>query len=197
MTPSQNKNLQANSVPKTKVKQNRNSKNDWLTFALKVLIDKGPDQLKIMKLCELKKVSKGSFYHHFSDRADFIEQLMRYWYEKMTLDFINKANTESSPLARLEKLDQVISSHNIEAELHIRAWALKEPKIALHLAQIDQQRQGYLSDCYIELGMEKIQAQDIALMAYANFLGMQQVYPKPSITTVLRISALGAKTFMP
>lgn len=188
---------QENSVAKSKTKQNRNNKNDWLTFALKILIDKGPEQLKIMSLCKLKKVSKGSFYHHFSDRADFIEQLMDFWYEKMTLDFISKANTESTPLARLEKLDQVISSHNIEAELHIRAWALKETKIAQHLAKIDQQRQAYLSNCYIELGMEQSQAQDIALMAYANFLGMQQVYPKPSIATVLRISALGAKTFMP
>jgi AcrR family transcriptional regulator len=178
------------------LKQARNSKNDWLDFALNVLINKGPEHLKIMPLCELKKVSKGSFYHHFSSRADFIDQLMTYWYEKMTVDFIEKANTESSPLARLEKLDQVISSHNIEAELHIRAWALKEPKIASHLAKIDQQRQGYLADCYVELGMEKKQAEDIALMAYANFLGMQQVYPKPSIETVLRISALGAKTFI-
>lgn len=176
--------------------QNRNSKSDWLDLALSVLVDKGPDHLKIMPLCELKKVSKGSFYHHFANRADFIEQLMTYWYEKMTVDFIAKANTESSPLARLEKLDQVISSHNIEAELHIRAWALKEAKIASHLAKIDQQRQGYLSDCYIELGMEKTQAEDIALMAYANFLGMQQVYPRPSMATVLRISALGAKTFI-
>jgi len=177
-------------------KKGRNSKNDWLDFSLSVLIEKGPEKLKIMPLCELKKVSKGSFYHHFTSRADFIDQLMTYWYEKMTVDFIAKANTESSPLARLEKLDQVISSHNIEAELHIRAWALKEPNIAKHLAKIDQQRQGYLSDCYIELGMEKAQAQDIALMAYANFLGMQQVYPRPSIADILRISALGAKTFI-
>jgi len=177
-------------------KQARNNKTDWLDFALSVLVNKGPDHLKIMPLCQLKKVSKGSFYHHFADRADFIEQLMKYWYEKMTVDFIAKANTESSPLARLEKLDQVISSHNIEAELHIRAWALKAPNIAKHLAKIDQQRQGYLSDCYIELGMEKAQAGDIALMAYANFLGMQQIYPRPSMATVLRISALGAKAFI-
>ncbi len=176
--------------------QIRSSKNDWLDFALTVLINKGPEQLKIMSLCELKKVSKGSFYHHFTNRADFITQLMDFWYETTTLDFIAKANTESSPLARLEKLDQVISSHNIEAELHIRAWALKEPKIASHLVKIDNQRQAYLMACYIEIGIEKMQAQDMALMAYANFLGMQQVYPRPSMSTVLRISALGAKTFM-
>jgi len=183
--------------PRVKPHQRRNSKDDWLEFSLQVLIDKGPEQLKIMSLCALKKVSKGSFYHHFKSRGEFIEQLMRYWYQKMTLDFITKANTESTPLARLEKLDQVISSHNIEAELHIRAWALKEPSIAMHLANIDQQRQAYLADCYTELGMEHAQAQDIALMAYANFLGMQQIYPKPSMATVLRISALGAKTFIP
>ena len=45
--------------------------------------------------------------------------------------------------------------------------------------------------------MDKDQAQDIALMAYANFLGMQQIHPKPSMETVLRVSAMASKVFMP
>jgi len=178
-------------------KDNKNSQLDWLEFALEILIKKGPDSLKVAPLCELKGVTKGSFYHHFKNRADFINALMIHWYQKMTLDFITQANTKASPLDRLKKLDQVIDSHNIEAEMHIRAWALKESNIAVHLEKIDQQRQDYLANCYIELGMDKAQAQDIALMAYANFLGMQQIQPKPSMETVLRVSAMASKAFMP
>ncbi|MDP2562797.1 TetR/AcrR family transcriptional regulator [Psychrobium sp. 1_MG-2023] len=177
-------------------KNSQSSKSDWLDFALSVLVEQGPDALKIDPLCKLKGVSKGSFYHHFSNRADFIDQLMAYWFEKMTLDFIAQANTQASPLERLEKLDQVIAGNNIEAELHIRAWALKEPTIAQHLAKIDQQRQQYLSRCYIELGMNDELANDVAIMAYSSFLGLQQIYPKPDIATILRVSALGSKTFI-
>lgn len=173
-----------------------NAKSDWLNFSLKVLVNKGPDSLKVNPLCELKGVSKGSFYHHFKNRADFIEQLMEFWYQKMTQDFIKQANTESSPLERLEKLDRVIAGNNIEAELHIRAWALKESKIADHLGKIDNQRQHYLASCYIELGMDEALAKDVATLAYSSFLGLLQIYPKPSIETVLRVSTLGSKAFL-
>lgn len=178
------------------IKKAKNSKVDWLDFALKVLINKGPDSLKIDSLCTLKGVSKGSFYHHFKNRAEFIDQLMDYWFEKMTMDFIAQANTKSSPMERLEKLDRVIAGNNIEAELHIRAWALKESKISAHLAKIDEQRQQYLVSCYVDLGMEVTLANDVATMAYSSFLGLQQIYPKPSIETILRVSALGSTTFL-
>jgi len=175
----------------------KNSQLDWLEFALDVLTKKGPDSLKIIPLCDLKGVTKGSFYHHFKNRTDFIDTLMEHWFQKMTLDFINQANTESTPLERLQKLDQVIASNSVGTEMHIRAWALKEASIATHLAKIDQQRQDYLAQCYTELGLAEGEAQDIALIAYANFLGMQQIYPRPSIETILRVTALASSTFLP
>lgn len=178
-------------------KETKNSKLDWLEFALDMLIKKGPEVLKITPLCDLKGVTKGSFYHHFKNRDVFIDTLMEHWYQKMTLDFIRQANTESSPMERLNKLDQVIAGQNIEAEMHIRAWSLKENSIALHLGKIDQQRQDYLAGCYRDLGLDDQAAKDIALMAYANFLGMQQVHPRPSIETVLRVTTMASKAFLP
>jgi AcrR family transcriptional regulator len=178
-------------------KETKNSKLDWLEFALDMLIKKGPEVLKITPLCDLKGVTKGSFYHHFKNRDVFIDTLMEHWYQKMTLDFIRQANTESSPMERLNKLDQVIAGQNIEAEMHIRAWSLKEKSIALHLGKIDQQRQDYLAGCYRDLGLDDQAAKDIALMAYANFLGMQQVHPRPSIETVLRVTTMASKAFLP
>ncbi|WP_438463228.1 TetR/AcrR family transcriptional regulator [Marinomonas sp. PE14-40] len=180
-----------------KNKDSKNSQLDWLEFALETLVKKGPDALKIIPLCELKGVTKGSFYHHFKNRNVFIDTLMTHWYQKRTLDFIEQANTQSSPMEKLNKLDQVIASQQSEAEMHIRAWALKEPSIAIHLGKIDQQRQDYLAQCYAELGLPKEEAQDIALMAYANFLGMQQIHPRPSIETVLRVTAMASQAFLP
>ncbi len=140
--------------------EGKNSQIDWLEFALEVLVTKGPDSLKIIPLCELKGVTKGSFYHHFQNRDKFIDALMEHWYQKMTLDFIAQANTQESALDRLNKLDQVIASHNILAEMHIRAWALKDKSIAQHLGKIDQQRQDYLANCYLELGVEEKSAKE-------------------------------------
>lgn len=172
------------------------AKEEWLAFALKVLITEGPEQIKIGPLCEKKGVTKGSFYHHFKNRPVFIKELMQFWYHSMTLDFIAQANTEATPLERLEKLDKIIAQNHIGSENHIRAWALKEPVIVEYLAKIDSKRQQYLFDCYVEMGLDKDLAKDVALMAYANFLGMQQIHPAPSMDTILRITALGSKTFL-
>lgn len=175
----------------------KNSRLDWLTFALDVLIKKGPEQLKITPLCDLKGVTKGSFYHHFKNRAVFIESLMLHWYETTTLAFIEQANTQGSPAERLQELDKVIASSNIEAEIHIRAWALKDPTIGVHLQKIDSQRQAYLAQCYFELGLDESKAKDVALMAYANFLGMQQIHPTPSAEDALRITIMASKALIP
>lgn len=176
---------------------NKNNKLDWLTFALDVLIEQGPEAIKIAKLCDLKGVTKGSFYHHFTNRAAFIESLMSHWYETTTIAFIEQANTEHSALEKLQKLDKVIATNNTGAEIHIRAWALKEPQISEHLGKIDTQRRNYLAQCYCELGLTESRAKDVALLAYSNFLGMQQINPKPSIEENLRVSAMAAKAFLP
>ena len=177
-------------------KDSTKAKDEWLLFALKVLMEHGPEQIKIGPLCEMKGVTKGSFYHHFKNRAVFVDELMQYWYNTMTLGFIEQANTQASPMERLEKLDEVIAQHHIGAETHIRAWALKEPAIKAYLLKIDSKRQHYLASCYSELGVPEAMANDLALMAYANFLGMQQICPPPDMATILRISSLGTKTFL-
>jgi len=175
---------------------NRANKQQWLDFALQVLIKQGPEKLTIAALCELKRVTKGSFYHHFSSRKAFIDELMQYWYQSMTLNFIQQANSANGPLEKLEKLDQIIASKHMGAEMHIRAWALKAQSIQPHLQQVDNQRQEYLSSCYQELGIAKNQADDIALVCYSSFLGMQQIYPAVSIEKALHVSALTSKTLL-
>ncbi|MEM0911793.1 MAG: TetR/AcrR family transcriptional regulator [Pseudomonadota bacterium] len=172
------------------------AKNDWLMFALNVLKEKGPEHIKIEPLCTLKGVTKGSFYHHFKSRAAFIDALMSFWYEKMTVDFIKQANTASTPLEKLEKLDSVILKNHFGAETHIRAWALKEPIIHDYLVKIDRERQAYLTECYVEMGLSNDTASDLALMAYANFLGMQQIRPTPSIERVLRVTSMSSKLLL-
>ncbi len=174
----------------------KSSRDQWLNFALEVLVNHGPEQLKIVPLCELKGVTKGSFYHHFKNRSVFIESLMSHWYHTTTLAFIEQANTHSSAIERLQKLDQVIAGNNIDAEKHIRAWSLKEAVIEPHLEKIDQQRREYLAQCYVELGLSPLQANDVALIAYANFLGMQQIQPAPSIDEILRVTAMASKAFL-
>lgn len=176
---------------------NKNSLLDWLNFALDVLVKKGPEHLKIIPLCELKGVTKGSFYHHFKNRDVFIDHLMEHWYQTATQGFIDQVDPNLPALQRLQALDRIIDSNSMEAERHIRAWALKEPSIGQHLEKIDQQRRDYLAACYQELGLPQQQAQDVALIAYANFLGMTQIYPAPAPDDIERVTNIAMKALIP
>ncbi|RJE77720.1 transcriptional regulator [Pseudoalteromonas sp. MSK9-3] len=177
-------------------KQPQYNKTQWLDNALKHLIQFGPKQLKIANLCNAFNVTKGSFYHHFKNRDDFIHTLMQYWFEQTTLNFIAQADTQSSPLEKLNRLDQVIANNNIEAEVHIRAWSLTEPFIAEHLKKIDTHRQSYLQTCYQELGLPAELAHKLAIMSYSQFLGLLHLKPQPSIHQCLELSTLLAKSFL-
>ncbi|MCO7187952.1 MULTISPECIES: TetR/AcrR family transcriptional regulator [unclassified Pseudoalteromonas] len=170
------------------------AKQSWLAFALKTLIRSGPDALTIDRLCSRKKVTKGSFYHHFKNRQAFIDALMTYWYEQATARLIAIADTQPCPKTRLERLDEAIAVTDIEAEMHIRAWALKDTSIQHHLCTIDAQRQHYLKTCYLELGLDSTQAEQLATTSYASFLGLQQLYPRLSVQECLTLSSRQAKT---
>ena len=177
-------------------KQPQYNKTQWLDNALKHLIQFGPQQLKIANLCNAFNVTKGSFYHHFKNRDDFVHALMQYWYEQTTLNFITQANTQNNPLEKLNKLDQIIANNNIEAEIHIRAWSLTEPFITEHLEKIDTCRQAYLQSCYQELGLDTKLAKNLAIISYSQFLGLLHLKPPPTVSKCLELSTLLAKSFL-
>ena len=66
-------------IAATLKKRTRFSRTDWLARAMDVLSRKGGARLRINDLCQELGVTKGSFYAHFEDRADFVRQFVAYW----------------------------------------------------------------------------------------------------------------------
>ena len=62
----------------------RLTREDWLLQALEVLAAQGPAKLNIQSLCQALGVSRGSFYWHFADRAEFIAALLELWFQAYT-----------------------------------------------------------------------------------------------------------------
>src|ERR1700724_2716783 len=60
----------------------RLTKDDWITHGLRTLANDGANALKVGPMATKLKVSRGSFYWHFSDIADFRAQLLRSWQER-------------------------------------------------------------------------------------------------------------------
>ena len=62
----------------------RLTKSDWIDHGLRTLASDGANALKVGPMAATLKVSRGSFYWHFRDIADFRSQVLRSWQERMT-----------------------------------------------------------------------------------------------------------------
>ncbi len=68
----------------------------------------GVGAVRVEVLARSLGVTKGSFYHHFSKRADLLEAMLDTWREIGTEAIIVEADTQETPRARLERLVSVI-----------------------------------------------------------------------------------------
>lgn len=155
----------------------RLSKEDWLAEGFKLLSEFAQNKLRIALLCDRLGVTRGSFYHHFESIDNYVAELMRAWEKQNTLDAIEAAQIGSSPLERMELLNQKVAKANQKVEAAIRSWSFYHPVVQAHLQRVDDIRLDFLVRIFEELGMEKDLAQKHAKLDYAVLIGMQQLYP--------------------
>src|SRR5690606_24041348 len=106
------------------------NREDWLIKGLALLQKHGPEYLTLERLCLALKVTKGSFYHHFSGRDNYIEALMIYWREQHTGAIIKAANQLADAPAQSLKISELARGANQDIENAIRVWARRDKKIA-------------------------------------------------------------------
>src|SRR6266699_4570641 len=83
------------------------SRRRWLEEGLALLEEAGAEALTIESLTSRLGVTKGSFYHHFTNYQDFKQRLLSFWEEEHTLQVIQAA--ELAPSAQ-EKLEHVVQA---------------------------------------------------------------------------------------
>ena len=72
------------SHPSPKTAQSRTRRTQWLDAGLDILRENGEDQLTIESLCARLGRTKGSYYHHFTDVAAYLDALLAHWADKQT-----------------------------------------------------------------------------------------------------------------
>ena len=139
----------------------RLSREEWLARALEVLGRKGAGKLTVESLARQLGVTKGSFYWHFRDRADFFRQLIEYWDEQFTQTVI----TEISGLGgaaeeRLLELMRLVLSKRLDRfEMPVRAWAQQNPALAPLVRKVDRHRISFVRSLFLEMGFDEDEAE--------------------------------------
>ncbi len=117
----------------------------YFNAAFKVLAEGGADALTIDSLCARLRVTKGSFYHHFSGTDEFVSGLMRCWIEttgQVIDEMLAKFAADDDPYRSFEvTLSKIASGQPHEAEAALRAWAHSNPQVAAGVEQYDRVRE--------------------------------------------------------
>lgn len=154
----------------------RPPKDVWLDEGLKILEDHGPSALTIDNLIKRTGKTKGSFYHHFKNRNEYVEALLNYFEMKGTIQILHEVDKESEQAARIRTLTRLVFQNSSKLELVIRSWSLYEPVVKKFQDRIDQKRLDHLNSIYVRSNADAAsQAKMTALKNYAIYIGLQQL----------------------
>ncbi len=106
-------------------------------------------------MCKSLGVTKGSFYAHFEDRADFVRQLVEYWIENYTQRMVVAIDEfkDEPPEARLLALMRMIQEHGAASQdIPFRAWATHDATVAAGVKHVDRTRFEYVGQIFHAMG---------------------------------------------
>ncbi len=136
------------------------SRDDWLAKALDALSRSGGERPRIDSLVAEIGVTRGSFYWHFKNRADFVSQLVDFWHRESTL--VVSEYLDDLPASPREKLRELMKMVFVEEltrhDNAVRNWALGEPDIRQRVKAGDRFRLNYVRRLFEDCGFDAEQA---------------------------------------
>ena len=116
---------------------------DWVSAALSVLVDDGVNAVQITALARKLKVTRGSFYWHFTGRDDLLEALLAEWRARNSGIMIDAlAQSESLEAGILDLFSVWVDHNRFDPTLDqaVRDWARRDAKLAKFLRKEDDAR---------------------------------------------------------
>jgi len=150
------------------------SRDRWLDEALKVLAAAGHQALRAEPLAKRLGISRGSFYWHFKDVAEFHRAVLERW-ELASVDRPLARSTrpggDGSPDADLRRLIEIAFTSPTALERAVHAWAAVFPPAAAAVAGVNRRRTALLADMFARAGATAREAGARAGILYWAYLG--------------------------
>lgn len=144
---------------------------DWITHGLRTLAGDGPGALKVGPMAAALKVSRGSFYWHFRDIADFRSRILRSWQERTTDRVIEELDAGAAGPDRLKHLMKRGFDGRQRLDRAMRSWAAHDDAVAVIVAAVDARRVAYIAGLLAAAGVESRKALPRAAFLYWAYLG--------------------------
>jgi AcrR family transcriptional regulator len=166
----------ASATPKTRL-----GRSEWITAAVEILGREGVDAVRVEVLAKRLGVTKGSFYHHFTDRDELLRAVLDRWHERATSHVIDLVHQHSRrPEERLRRLlEMVIDPAKRQpfgfVDVGVREWARKDRRAQSMLESVDAERLSHIRERLLALGCEPQEAETRAHLIYSYILGEAHV----------------------
>jgi len=147
---------------------------DWVRAGFAALTDGGADALRIGRLCARLGVTKGSFYWHFSDMAEYRAALAGAWStlndeRRLRIESIGETDSDKRLAALITEL---LDPEHFALERAMRVWALKDDTVATSVARCDRRVHRLVRQVLIEHGLDEAAADERAALVCAARIGL-------------------------
>lgn len=162
----------------------RLAREDWVRAGLQALGKSGSSGLKPDLLAKELGVSRGSFYWHFANVADFHEAVLEAWETSAVDDpwgFASKGNSVL-PARALSRLVHHAFGASTAREVAILAWTSEFPPASAAIQRVNQRRTEILVRLFTELGFDPAAARVRAFATNAAYLARIQLGAGASLT---------------
>jgi AcrR family transcriptional regulator len=145
---------------------------EWVRAALAQLAREGVAGIRVELLARKLRVTKGSFYWHFKDRADLLDAVISEWESETDL-LLQEARKQRGAQARLDRFIELVrETEGRIPEPAIFMWARQDPKIARRVKRTEEARIAFLTAALEAMEIPPDEAETRAELAYLAFVGM-------------------------
>lgn len=163
-------------VTPIKLDRTRLSAEDWECAALELLAEEGVAAVAVEPLAKRLKVTKGSFYWHFSSRDALLEAALKRWESDDRGDVLERVEGIADPRERLSHLIRLTSrtlrTHRIMSAL---LKAVDHPVVGPVIERVNAQRLRFMTELFSASGLEPKIATYRARLAYTAYVGFMQL----------------------
>ena len=149
---------------------------DWAEAALQLMAEAGVGALTVGALSSRLGVTKGSFYWHFTGRAELLAAALARWEQRATTEAMKGLDAVPDARRRLAlMLDAAAQPPRARSLYAALAEAGDDPLVRQVLNRVAAGRIRYLERCYRDLGIPAAAAASRAVFAYAAYRGLVQL----------------------
>ena len=160
---------------KTASKREPLGRDAWLNAARQALIEEGTAGVEINKLAKRLRVSRGGFYWFFKDRAQLLDELLKYWVDTSTALFESiRAGSNHDGLAQYHALiDLWLGEKEYDPQWDgaVRDWARTSAAVRDAVRLVDAKRIAILEKMFQDMGYRGTEAHVRARVTYYHQVG--------------------------